>query len=443
MKKLLSKKFLCVSGALFIVASSFVLGFLTHRQEWISKDIKVWVRENVFGLEELPDRPGGFWRSQESLREDTLDVETLETLAALGYLAAVNEADAQVEVGVTNHQSDFAQPGLNVYTSAHDTEAFLMDMQGNILHTWRYPLPEEFKSLPGADNPIAVSCWRRVHLFENGDLLAIFGGIGMIKIDKDSKLIWTNTRAAHHDVYVHSNGNIDVLTRRLRSLPHLLKDVPVVDDYVTTLDWNGFYINEISILECLENSEYASVLYWNENQEDLLHTNTITFLDETHVQYFPFSKAGNILVSIRNLSMLAIIDPDERKIIWAATGKWAQQHEPILLENGSMLLFDNLGRHGRSRVIEFNPFTLEITWEYDGDLFTQVMGSVQRLANGNTLITETDAGRVLEVTPDKQVVWEFNTPYRRGENNDLVAVIPEMIRLPVDFPTDWAAGETP
>jgi len=78
-----------------------------------------------------------------------------------------------------------------------------------------------------------------------------------------------------------------------------------------------------------------------------------------------------------------------------------------------------------SRVLEFNPKTYEVVWEYtqtnptadlDGDgiikgnerkFFTAFMGSAQRLANGNTLITESNSGRVFEVTKEKEVVWEY------------------------------------
>ena len=36
---------------------------------------------------------------------------------------------------------------------------------------------------------------------------------------------------------------------------------------------------------------------------------------------------------------------------------------------------------------------------------------MQRLPNGNTLITEGSDGRVFEVTPEHEIVWEFISPY--------------------------------
>jgi hypothetical protein len=65
-----------------------------------------------------------------------------------------------------------------------------------------------------------------------------------------------------------------------------------------------------------------------------------------------------------------------------------------------------------SRVLEFDPVTLEIVWQYgsesgDDRYFSRFISSAQRLPNGNTLITIGNERRIIEVTPDKQVVWEY------------------------------------
>jgi hypothetical protein len=65
-----------------------------------------------------------------------------------------------------------------------------------------------------------------------------------------------------------------------------------------------------------------------------------------------------------------------------------------------------------SRVLEFNPVTLEIVWEYGAEsgperFFSYLVSGAQRLPNGNTLITIGLEGRIIEVTPERQVVWEY------------------------------------
>jgi predicted Rdx family selenoprotein len=106
-----------------------------------------------------------------------------------------------------------------------------------------------------------------------------------------------------------------------------------------------------------------------------------------------------------------------------------------------MLLFDNLGHGGMSKVIEFDPFTQQILWSYEStprQPFSSLLsGSNQRLPNGNTLITESDTGRAFEVTRDGRIVWEYRNPARAGDGNRLVAILSEVVRLDSDFGKDW------
>ncbi|MHC4720712.1 MAG: arylsulfotransferase family protein, partial [Planctomycetota bacterium] len=48
--------------------------------------------------------------------------------------------------------------------------------------------------------------------------------------------------------------------------------------------------------------------------------------------------------------------------------------------------------------------------------FSKRRGSCQRLPNGNTLITESDEGRVFEITRGGETVWEFYEPEIRIKN---------------------------
>jgi hypothetical protein len=78
-------------------------------------------------------------------------------------------------------------------------------------------------------------------------------------------------------------------------------------------------------------------------------------------------------------------------------------------------------------VIEVDPETLEIHWAYVGTperpFFSELRSAQQRLPNGNTLITESDGGRIFEVTPDREIVWEYINPQRGGENSEMIPVV--------------------
>ena len=130
---------------------------------------------------------------------------------------------------------------------------------------------------------------------------------------------------------------------------------------------------------------------------------------------------GNLLVSFRCINTIAIIDRTRGDIIWRwGPGEIAGQHDPTQLENGNILMFDN-GAHRAyttmdfSRVIEVNPESLRIEWEYKDDppfdFNSFICSGAQRLAGGTTLICEALKGRLFEVTREGAIVWEYHSPF--------------------------------
>jgi hypothetical protein len=163
----------------------------------------------------------------------------------------------------------------------------------------------------------------------------------------------------------------------------------------------------------------------------------------------------NIIVDGRQTNITAIIDRKTGKIVWqigpyfTATealrkmGQVIGQHHAHLIPRGlpgegNIMLFDNGGAAGYgapnptspdgvsnakrdfSRVIEFDPITLEIKWQYPppapgpgggGRLYSSFVSSAQRLPNGNTMITEGGNGRIIEVTKEGEIVWEYVSPF--------------------------------
>ena len=129
---------------------------------------------------------------------------------------------------------------------------------------------------------------------------------------------------------------------------------------------------------------------------------------------------GLVLMSLRTTSGVIAVEKSTGRIVWhAGPDVVAQQHTPIQMEGGTILVFDNgnlrLGSSNPfSRALEFDPATMEITWDYTDpnapSFFSPFMGSAQRLWNGNTLICESAFGRLFEVTRDGRTVWEYVIP---------------------------------
>ena len=385
---------------------------------------------------------GGRWKPARS--DDPGLAEKIDDLEQMAYLSGSKPAAGAS--GVTVHVEGAVAPGWNLYTSGHAPVAVLADLDGEVLHTWRMEFETAFPDFPidKHEKSHFRQYFRRVHLFPDGDLLAIFEGHGLVRLDAASNLEWAYDGKPHHDLQVLENGDIVVLTREASVLPRVNPREPVLEDFVAVLGSDGVEKRRVSILEAFENSGYASLLSRMPRKGDILHSNTVEVLDGSLAGVDEAFAAGNVLVSCLKTSTIAVIDLDAAQVVWAATGSWVRQHQPTVLESGRILLFDNLGDksgHGRSRVIELDPADNAIGWTYAGTagapFETATCGSGQRLANGNTLITESDNGRAFEVNADGKIVWEFRSPHRAGPKNRLVATLFEVIRLPEGTPMDW------
>ena len=76
------------------------------------------------------------------------------------------------------------------------------------------------------------------------------------------------------------------------------------------------------------------------------------------------------------------------------------------------------------RVLEIDPVTLAVAWLYAApNFFSTNISGAQRLANGNTLITEGAPGRVFEVTAEREIVWEYINPVRGGAADQFIPVV--------------------
>lgn len=431
--------------AVALLGAGFVYGYLSHRGGWFPAPlISRWARQ--LRAPARPEGPPGRWNR---LADAELS-EQIDQLRAIGYLSG---SDAAPEItGITVHDAG-AWPGLNLYVSGHAPEAILMDMDGRVLHRWSHAFADAWPAESFDDRPgyFEVDYWRRAHLLGNGDLLAIYEGFGIIRLDRDSNLLWSYPRAdaaswldepgAHHDVSIGADGLIHVLTRRAHVVPRINPSQAILEDYITVLSPEGEVVDELSLLEAFERSVFKTLLRDAADRGDIFHTNTLEVFDGSHADRAPIFKRGNALVSLRELHAIAIVDMETREVVWAISGLARGQHQPTLLDDGNMLLFDNYFDDQASRVIEFDPLTQQIQWAYPGstgvDFFSATCGSNQRLANGNTLITETDRGRAFEVNEAGEIVWEFLNPQRAGDDDELIASLFEVVRVPRDYVDGW------
>lgn len=374
--------------------------------------------------------------TQEDLTEEQR--EQIAALEGLGYVDGLHGAGL---AGVTRSTPSAIQPGLNLLTSAHEPSALLIDQEGTVLHRWRYGFRQVWPDYPGVHRH--RSFWRRTHLFDDGSLLAIYEGLGIIKVDVDSKLLWKSSVRAHHAMVPMPDGTLWVLTREARIIPRVDPVKPVLEDFISLLGPDGRELRRISVLEALEGTEFAH--FWDGGlgpaKGDIFHTNSLEVLDGSLAHLGPQFARGNFLVSMLILDLIAIIDGQTGKVVWAMQGAFNRQHDPHVLPTGKILLFDNNPRDEASRIVELDPATGEETWVFEGSdadpFYSETCGIAQRLPNGNTLVTESDYGRAFEITRKGDIVWEFYNPFRAGDESQYIATMMEMRRLPADFSPQW------
>ena len=393
--------------------------------------------------------PSSQTRTGQQDQTERLAAEQAARLEALGYLQG--SVKATKAGGVSTWVSEKSFEGFNLYVSGHEPSAILMDMEGNTLHTWHYTFADVWEEYPGKKNEQHKFFWRRVHLFENGDLLAIFEGLGMIMLDQNSRLLWKSGLNQHHDIAVDENGDIYVLTRQSKVIPRINERKPVIEDSITIMSPTGRPLLSISLIEALERFP-DNALYWNRAKQrkgDIFHTNSLEILDGSAAHKNPAFAKGNLLVSMRSLDAVFIVDPITEQVVWGYRKDFVEPHDPQVLPNGNLLVFDNMGgssKRGRSRMLEYRLPSMNLVWTYEGTpkarFFTRGCGMAQRLPNQNTLITETDNGRAFEVTPEGEIVWQFFNPFRAGPGNTRVASLFALDRISPEY-VPWLKIDRP
>lgn len=352
--------------------------------------------------------------------------------------------------GAVDYDSERAWKGYTFFSRSHRSGAVLIDMEGRVLHDWFVPFRKIWEEPTHTNHPPPEShiYWRRVKMFPNGDVMAIVStvadtpyGYGIVRVDKESNVLWAYDGHAHHDFDVREDGSVYTLVQRFRhtrrnplggfpQFPNL-----VLEDYLVKLSPEGEEIERVNLLEAIAESDYRAVLEMyapgtanpamSERDGDVLHANAVAVVDEAFARHHGFAEPGQVLVSFRPLDAIALVDVEEQRIAWMTRGFWTAQHDPDPMANGHILLFDNRGSGGTggaSRILEYAPSTHDVRWRYRGarerPFQSRVCGAQELLPNGNVLVTSSQEGRLFEVTREGEIVWDYRTTVRRTYDGD-------------------------
>ncbi|HKB72569.1 MAG TPA: arylsulfotransferase family protein [Thermoanaerobaculia bacterium] len=375
-----------------------------------------------------PKTPGETAASREAARANEA-----AALSNLPYILQARDPRADRK-GVVVDEKGRVSPGLNFllpWSIERPGRAYLLDEDGRIV--WRWSLES---SLAGRKPRQWVG---HFELLPDGSVVAVIHDDSIVELDRDSRIRWRTAIRAHHDVWRDPSGDLYALARRAELVPEIHPSRPIESDSIVVLSAEGKVKREISIIGLLRRSGYGYLLPRLQDAGvprsgpaiDVFHTNHVETFDGRLAKRSPLFAKGNLLISIRNRNAIAIVDPRVEKIVWLwGPGNLAYQHDPRLLPNGHILVFDNGVE--RSQVVEIDPLTMRVAWRYapGSEFFSRVVGAVQRLPNGNTLMTDSVKGRAAEVTPGGEIVWEYLNPEFSGKG--LRNGILRMTRFPRD-----------
>lgn len=371
----------------------------------------------------------------------------------------------------------------------------LIDMDGTIIHRWPSFFAQPAKMLPGG-NLIAGKTFRYIGI-SCGDFTALN------EYDWNGSIVWSfqnwqDNRARQHHDFEREGNPVGYYAPGQEFLPggktlilahHTVRNTSISrwrlkDDVIYEVDWNGTptgfewstceHFNQLGFSKESKHGMYVNPGILADG--DIFHMNSLSLLGlnkwyTTDPIAYACFHPQNIIICSRHANFIAIISRDTGEIVWrigpeyspdTAAGRCLGQligpHHAHLIPQGlpgegNILVFDNGGWAGYgyfgmpryirllSRVIEFDPVTFEIVWEYqhytnrfwfprtteDHRFYSSVMSSAQRLPNGNTLVTEGTNGRVFEVTNTSQIVWEYVAPTRMQQLYRAYRVPPEWV----------------
>jgi hypothetical protein len=376
-------------------------------------------------------------------------------------------------------------------------KAYLIDMNGNNAKVWDYPgFPAEM-----IDPSLANGERGHILLQKEPDRSK---NETLLELDWDGKIVWEWGRKApggragqNHDLARLPNGNTLILSY---TMPSELGQARIRGQAIYEVSPEG------QIAWRWLASEHAD---WTDHSEEVreavrsgrararslfLGFNTISPLGPNK-----WYRAGddrfhpeNIFVSSPGWNFIGIIDKRTGEFVWnmgpdypgaydyskkVFSGKVPRpvdqlsfQHDVHMIPEGlpgagNVLVFDNEGAGGvppfylelfqGSRVLEIDPITREIVWQYDASaskqpywaFFSPIISSARRLPNGNTLIDEGIHGRIFQVTSDGEIVWEYVNPHfgthTSIDHQERAQMAVNWVFRAQPVPYDWVPEGTP
>jgi Arylsulfotransferase (ASST) len=289
---------------------------------------------------------------------------------------------------------------------------WLFDEYGQELHAW----PLEYSNIDPEgeiDPSFPHGSPHGLEILEDGTILVNFeGGALLARLDACGQRIWSQKGAYHHVISRAGDGNFWTW----RGGDHFRTPQQFLVKFNAM---NGDIIEQYSLIDdFIKHSEDTAIVFaanngydFDASSADLFHPNDIEELTVSMSSSFPDFSPGDLLISLRNLHLVAVLDPVSRSIKWWRHGPWRYQHDPDFTATGEILVYNNNSNRGNSNILTVNPQSSSVRVHSSSrkvTFYTHWRGKHQLLPNGSLLIVVPGEGRVLEVASSGELVLEFN-----------------------------------
>jgi len=328
--------------------------------------------------------------------------------------------------GFQVRDTDFQDDGyllISRYSKTHGqviVELFSIASE-KVLHTWVPSQSAIFeKSLGLSDNPTKnIDTFVILHplLLKDGGLVFNTNLGPLVRIDFCGNLAWVISRNFHHSLEVDSHGNL-VTCIVLRGEGPGTR-FPIIDDGFALVSLDGEIIKEYSVTDILLKNGHRGLIYGiGQFEKDRIHLNDA----QPILKDSENAKIGDIALSIRNLSTVALVDLESDKIKWLKTGPWLNQHDVNHLSDDRYSIFGNdmirrsndggnFVKNGRSEIYIYDQLNDTVSRPFSAIMATEKIktfteGRLDILENGDAFIEQQNLSRILRVSKNR-VRWEY------------------------------------
>jgi hypothetical protein len=339
----------------------------------------------------------------------------------------------------------------------NDNGLRLIKRNGEVVAHWKALFSDIFPDTSHLIKPPATDWNVDIHgalVLPDGSVVFNFEYAGLVKLDRCGNVVWTLPSITHHSVERSEQGGFWVPGTRIHmestksNFPPFR--LPFSEDTILRISEDGEIMREISVPGLFYRSGLDSLLTATGHKftedmgwdNEIVHLNKIAELSSKLADKFPLFETGDLLLSIRELNLVMVVDPESETIKWWQIGPWLRQHDPEFKDDGMLTVFNNniyrtaFGAKDKekispvtapriSNIVEINPETRQYSVLYGGtadqELLTIIRGKHENTTDGGLLITEFEGGRVVETDTNGHIVWE----YVNRHDSNLVAEITE------------------